>query len=96
MADGDVVQKIDKDLRLSEFVIRHMIIACLDGMPTAAFKMTSYQPPLTAEGRRAGDKEERSRERVVVSETADKAKMSTAELNDKLDQILDSDIMKNI
>ena len=95
-AEGDAIQKIDMNLRLSEFVLRHMIVVRPDGIPSATFKMTSYQPPLTAEGRRASDKEERPRERSSSVELTDKAKMSTAELNDKLDQILDSDIMKNI
>ena len=97
--DGEKVQKIDMDLKLSEFVLRHLIIVRPEGIPTGAFKMASYTPPLTAEGRRAGEREERPdrpRERAATPETADKAKMSTAELNDKLDQILDSDIMKNI
>ncbi len=93
------VQKIDQDLRLSDDVLRHIIIARPDGIPTTTFKMTSYQMPLNAEGRRAGEREEpqRSRgERPAEAAIAEKAKMSTAELNDKLDQILDSDILKNI
>jgi small subunit ribosomal protein S6 len=95
--DGEKVQKIDQDLRLSEEVLRHLIVARPDGVPTAAFRMSSYQPPLTPEGRRAGEREERPRaERSAEAATAEKARMSTAELNDKLDQILDSDIMKNI
>ncbi len=95
--DGDKVQKIDQDLRLSENVLRHLIVVRPEGIPAAPFRMTSYQPPLNAEGRRAGDKEDRPRtERPAEVAVVEKAKMSTAELNDKLDQILDSDIMKNI
>ncbi len=94
--DGDKVKKIDQDLKLSEFVLRHMIIARPDGIPTANFKMTSYTPPLTSEGRRSGEREDRPRTERAPSEAAEKPRMSTAELNDKLDQILDSDIMKNI
>ena len=61
--------------------------------------MTSYQPPLNAEGRRAGEREDAPRtrsERPAEAAVAEKAKLTTAELNDKLDQILDSDILKNI
>ncbi len=94
--DGEKVQKIDQDLKLSEFVLRHMIVARPEGIPTAAFRMTSYVPPLNAEGRRAGEREERPARTERPAESAEKARMSTAELNDKLDQILDSDIMKNI
>jgi small subunit ribosomal protein S6 len=92
--EGEKVQKIDAELRLNEFVLRHMIVARPHGIPAATFRMTSYTPPLTAEGRRAGDREDRPR--AERADHAEKAKMSTAELNDKLDQILDSDIMKNI
>lgn len=94
--DGEKVQKIDQDLRLSENVLRHIIIARPEGIPATPFRMTSYTPPLNAEGRRAGDKEERPRSEHKAEAVVEKAKMSTAELNDKLDQILDSDIMKNI
>lgn len=94
--DGEKVKKIDQDLKLSEFVLRHMIIARPEGIPTVAFRMTSYTPPLTTEGRRAGEREERPTRTDRPAESVEKARMSTAELNDKLDQILDSDIMKNI
>lgn len=98
--DGEKVAKIDQDLRLSEDVLRHIIIVRPDGIPAVVFKMTSYQPPLNAEGRRAGERDEsapRSRtDRPADAAIVEKAKMSTAELNDKLDQILDSDILKNI
>mgnify|MGYP001584575257 CR=1 FL=1 len=95
--EGEKVQKIDQDLRLSEDVLRHMIVARPEGIPAATFRMASYQPPLTPEGRRSGEREERPRqERPAEAATTEKARMSTAELNDKLDQILDSDIMKNI
>lgn len=94
--DGEKVQKIDQDLKLSEFVLRHLIIARPEGIPAATFRMTSYVPPLNAEGRRAGEREERPVRADRPAESAEKARMSTAELNDKLDQILDSDIMKNI
>ncbi|MFA6018219.1 MAG: 30S ribosomal protein S6 [Patescibacteria group bacterium] len=93
--DGEKVQKIDTDMKLSEFVLRHMIVARPEGIPAATFRMTSYVPPLNAEGRRAGEREERPRT-DRPAEAVEKTRMSTAELNDKLDQILDSDIMKNI
>lgn len=96
---GEKVAKIDQDLRLSEDVLRHIIIVRPEGIPATVFKMTSYQPPLNAEGRRAGEREDAPRprtERPGEAAVAEKAKLTTAELNDKLDQILDSDILKNI
>lgn len=93
-ADANVVKKIDQDMRLAEEVLRHIIIVRPAGVPAFSFRIASYQPPLTAEGRRSSDREERT-ERAPKAE-GEKPRLSTAELNDKLDQILDSDIMKNI
>jgi hypothetical protein len=56
----------------------------------------SYQQPLSPEGRRSSEREERpAREHHAAAEAPAK-KMSTEELSSKLDQILDSDIMKNV
>lgn len=99
MAEPEMMKKLDQDLRLTEEVLRHMSIARPEGMPKGEFKLVSYTPPLTAEGRRAGEREERSDRpdrapRTQAAETA--GKVTTEELASKLDQILDSDIMKNI
>lgn len=100
MAEPEMMKKLDQDLRLTEEVLRHMSIARPEGMPKGEFKLVSYTPPLTAEGRRAGEREERSdrpAERAPRSQSADTTgKVTTEELANKLDQILDSDIMKNI
>ena len=93
-ADQSIVKKIDQDLRLAEEVLRHIIIVRPEGIPAFTFRVSSYQPPFTAEGRRSSEREERT-ERAPKAE-GEKPRLSTAELNDKLDQILDSDIMKNI
>jgi small subunit ribosomal protein S6 len=98
-AEPEAMKKVDLDLRLTDEVLRHMAIARPEGMPKGEFKLVQYTPPLTAEGRRAGEREERTdrpsdRPRVQATEAA--AKVTTEELSNKLDQILDSDIMKNI
>ena len=95
-ADPSAMLKIDGNLRLAEEVLRHVTVARPEGIPTFTFRMSSYQPPLTAEGRRAGDREERPAARQERPAAEGEKRMSTEELNDKLDQILDSDIMKNI
>ena len=94
-AETEAMKKVEQNLKLAEEVLRHIIIARPEGIPTFTFKMSAYQPPLTAEGRRAGEREERA-PRQERAEGAEKPRLSTEELNDKLDQILDSDIMKNI
>lgn len=94
-AESEMLPKLDQNLRLSEEVIRHLTIARPEGIPTKEVTLVQYTPPLTPEGRRAGEREERSqashRPNVEVA-----AKVTTEELANKLDQILDSDIMKNI
>lgn len=98
-AEPETMKKLDLDLRLTEEVLRHMIVARPEGMPKGEFKLVQYTPPLTPEGRRAGDREERTDrpERAPRTQAADTTgKVTTEELSNKLDQILDSDIMKNI
>ena len=98
-AEPEAMRKMDGDLRLTEEVLRHLIVARPEGIPKGEFKLVQYTPPLTPEGRRAGEREERSdrserRERAPSQEAT--GKVTTEEFSSKLDQILDSDIMKNI
>ncbi|MFZ2681741.1 MAG: 30S ribosomal protein S6 [Patescibacteria group bacterium] len=98
-AEPEMLKKLDLDMRLTEEVLRHMVIARPDGMPKGEFKLVQYTPPLTPEGRRAGERDERTDRpertgKPVATEAA--GKVTTQELSNKLDQILDSDIMKNI
>jgi len=98
-AEPETMKKLDLDLRLTEEILRHMIVARPEGIPKGEFKLVQYTPPLTPEGRRAGDREERTDrpERAPRTQAADTTgKVTTEELSNKLDQILDSDIMKNI
>jgi small subunit ribosomal protein S6 len=98
-ADPAVMKKVDGDLRLTDEVLRHMSIARPEGMPKGEFKLVQYTPPLTPEGRRAGERDERTDrpERAPRTQAPDATgKVTTEELASKLDQILDSDIMKNI
>lgn len=96
-ADAQIVKKIDQDLRLADEVLRHMTVARPDGIPVHTPKPTSYVAPLTSEGRRASDKADdrpvRPHKAVAAVEGE---KLSTQELDKKLDEILDSDIMKSI
>ncbi len=94
--DVSTMKKVDQDLRLSDDVLRHMIVAHPEGIPARTAKPTSYVPPLTAEGRRASEKtDDRPRVAAKIAATDEKP-LSTVELDKKLDEILDSDIMKSI
>ncbi len=85
------MQKLDQTLRLAEEVVRHITIARPDGKPEAPFTLVSYTAPLTPEGRRAGEREDRAQK----SEKAEKSS-ATEEIAGKLDAILESDAVKNV
>lgn len=90
---SDQMKKLDQNLRLADEVVRHLLIARPEGIPTAAFKMVSYVAPLTPEGRRANERDDRPK---TSSEKAPEKSATTEEIAGKLDAILDSDIMKNV
>lgn len=92
------MKKIDQDLRLADEVLRHMIVVHPEGIPARTPKPTSYVAPLNSEGRRSNEKsDERPAVRhIVPTATAEEKPLSTQELDKKLDEILDSDIMKSI
>lgn len=93
--DVAVMKKVDQDLRLSDDVLRHMVVAHPECIPARTPKPTSYVPPLTTEGRRASEKSDDRPRTAKVAATEEKP-LSTVELDKKLDEILDSDIMKSI
>ncbi len=93
--DVSVMKKVDQDLRLSEDVLRHIIVSHKDGIPARTPKPTSYVPPLTTEGRRSSEKQD-DRPRAPKVVALEEKPLSTQELDKKLDEILDSDIMKSI
>ena len=91
---SDKMQKLDQNLRLADEVVRHMLIARPEGIPTFDFKMVSYTAPLTAEGRRANERDERAPK--SSDKVAEKSAVVTEEISEKLDAILESDIMKGV
>jgi len=94
-AEQAAMAKIDLNLRLCEEVLRHITIARPEGIPSGDYKLVSYVAPLTTEGRRSSEREDRPVREHHAAEAPVK-KLSTEELSSKLDQILDSDIMKNV
>ncbi|MEK9156589.1 MAG: 30S ribosomal protein S6 [Patescibacteria group bacterium] len=91
---SDQMKKLDQNLRLADEVVRHMLIARPEGIPTAEFKMVSYTAPLTAEGRRANERDERAPK--PIDKVVEKSAVATEEISGKLDAILESDIMKGV
>lgn len=94
-ADGTVMAKVDQDLRLSDDVVRHVIVKREEGIPSVTFRPTSYQPPLTSEGKRASateDRPARSKTHAPAAEEGEKKKITVEELDRKLDEILDTDL----
>jgi len=87
--DGTNLQKIDQNFRLSDDILRHTVLKRPDGIPTGDFALTSYQEPLSPEGKRTVVKKER---KVQVVQKPDESKMSVDDLDKQLDEILDSDL----
>ena len=89
--DGAKLAKIDQDMRLSDNVVRHVIVKREKGIPSNPFRLTSYQAPLTPEGKRAVT-EERAPRRQTETPAEVQTKLTVEELYKKLDEILDTDL----
>ncbi|MFA6522055.1 MAG: 30S ribosomal protein S6 [Patescibacteria group bacterium] len=96
-ASTEVIDKVNLDIRLMDEVARHLTVACENGMPKGTFKMVSYEAPLTPEGKRATSK---TASEMAASDAAPVAapieKISVTELDKKLDEILESDIVSDV
>ncbi|PJA45592.1 30S ribosomal protein S6 [Candidatus Uhrbacteria bacterium CG_4_9_14_3_um_filter_50_9] len=106
-ADGEVIAELDRQLRLTDEVLRHTILdRPADADPTT-FELTSYVAPLTEEAKKTPHKKPRAEQTSKAapaeiapptpsSTSTDELKMSMEELDQKLDQILEGDIAENI
>ena len=91
--EGDNLKKIDQDLRLSEDILRHVMLKRPSGIPSAPYTLTSYQEPLSPEGKRTTIKKEPKQKNVIQQDIELKTdKMTAGDLDKQLDQILDSDL----
>ena len=88
--DGSNLKKINQDFRLSDDVLRHTVVKHEDGIPSGEVSLTSYQEPLSPEGKRTAPKKEKKVQ--VAQKPADESKMSVDDLDKQLDEILDSDL----
>lgn len=92
-AAAEAMKKIDQDLRLSDDIVRHVMVKRPAGIPATTFRPSSYQPPLTPEGKRASAEDRPARAKAAApSEGEAKQKITVEELDRKLDEILDTDL----
>ncbi len=92
--ESKVVVDIDADFKLSEEVLRHTILKREKGIPLFEFNMTSYEAPLTPEGKRNTDPRRKSE--TIQKTVKEESKLSVKELDKKLDEILESDIVADV
>jgi len=100
-AEPEQVKSLNDKLRLNEEVLRHVITKPVPGTEDKKFELTSYVAPLTAEGFPSTAKKKPALPPKLapppptkVEETA--PTMSVEELDKKLDEILESDVLKDI
>jgi small subunit ribosomal protein S6 len=90
--DGSNLGKIEQFMRLSDDVLRHTIVKRPQGIPTMNFALTSYQEPLSPEGKRNIAKKDVRQKKTKPAEPEIVEKMTVGDLDKQLDEILDSDL----
>jgi small subunit ribosomal protein S6 len=104
--EGAMVSELDKQLRLSNEVLRHMIVELPKGLPERSFVLESYVAPLSEED----EENRRSSKRPISVDTPkfvapivevepvvrEEKPLSMEELDKKLDEILDADISDKV
>lgn len=93
--DGEKMKKIDQDLRLTDEILRHTIVKREEGIPTGAFKLSSYEAPITPEGKRSHKKGKMDAP-AQARPAAAAEPITMAELDKKLDSILDDKDLGNV
>jgi small subunit ribosomal protein S6 len=96
--ESSELQELNRQLNLSEDVLRHMLLTLAEGAENKSYTIEEYEPPIV----------DKVRERKVRREPAKKAlpppppakpeesNLSIEELDKKLDEILSEDLTKNI
>lgn len=85
--DGEMVKKIDEELRLADEVLRHIIVKRED-IPEYDIVLTEYKAPLASSGKRVKQPKaaEPMSEQIAEEETA-----SVEDLHAKVDEMLEDD-----
>lgn len=100
-ADTKTVTELDRALRLSEELVRHQIVQQTPGAEKKTYQITSYVAPLSEEVRRERPEAPvRPKAPVTVAAAVparrEEASFNIAELDKKLDEILESDVSKGV
>ncbi|MBU0531529.1 MAG: 30S ribosomal protein S6 [Candidatus Uhrbacteria bacterium] len=99
-AETSIIRALEAKLRMSEEVLRHTIAKLVPGTEDKKYELASYVPPLTAEGKPSTPRVRPGASKLAPpppSKTEETApKMSVEELDKKLDEILESDVLKDI
>lgn len=90
--EGDKVEKIDQDLKLTDEVLRHILVKRPDGIPMQEFRIGTYEAPITSEGKRTHVKTRVKAQEAPRQTAPSGEKISMEELDKKLDSILDADL----
>lgn len=101
-AEPSAVAGLDRTLRLSDEVLRHIIVDLAPGSEKKTYQIASYVAPLSEEARelrRSPSTDAPPRRPVpviaapIVPAVSSEAPMSMEELDKKLDEILDQDVV---
>ena len=87
--EGENVAKIENELKLTDEVLRHTIVKREEGIPEQSFQVEQYEAPITAEGKRIHKKVKIAADAPKPRPATAKSEISEAELDKKLDSILD-------
>lgn len=100
-AEAEAMSEMDRTLRLSDEVLRHLITHMPPGAEAKVYELTEYVAPLSEEARaqkserKAPAKEEETPVVKAEASKEEKPKLSMEELDQKLDKILEEDITKD-
>ncbi len=91
---AEALSKIDSAFKLEGDILRAITVKREEGIPKHRFQLSSYQPPITPEGKRPEKRRvEQTRPRPAAKPDE---KLSMEELDKKLDEILESDVVKGV
>jgi small subunit ribosomal protein S6 len=95
-AETEVMNEIDRRVRLAEEVLRHQITLMPKGAEKKTYEISSYVAPLSEEAEAAQASYQPKAKEIVpatpVAVEPEKPAMSMEELDKKLDEILESEI----
>ncbi|KKR04338.1 MAG: 30S ribosomal protein S6 [Candidatus Uhrbacteria bacterium GW2011_GWF2_39_13] len=105
-ANSSIVQDFNRRLGLMDEVLRHTLLTRVSGALEKTFEISSYVPPLSEESKQEKETKRpslKTSKKSVQAElpsprpvSMEESSMSMEELDQKLDQILEGDIAKNI